>query len=101
METHDSFVLCINQMTSIQLSRLPFIYFLLLMFAFYICHPGSFLKGSHGACRQAENGLEAWEIYGQLQNIPENKFKAVLRNLLRGSSEEGKCPLWLSPMPGK
>lgn len=34
METHDSFVLCINQMTSIQLSPLSFIYFLLLMFVF-------------------------------------------------------------------
>lgn len=49
IETHDSFVVCISQMTSGQHSWLLFI-FLFFMFVFCFCHPILVFKGSHCAC---------------------------------------------------
>lgn len=49
-ETHDSFVICTSQMTSIQHSRLPFISLLFFIFAFCFCHPILVFKGPYCAC---------------------------------------------------
>ena len=81
-------------MTSIQHSRLPFIYF--LMFASCFCHPFYFLRVL--SVHVFKNDFWGWEMYCQLRKSPENKFRATIWYFVIGTPEEAKCcPLWISP----